>query len=541
MSKKLVSFGEDARAKLFTGITLMEQAVGATLGPSGRNVVIERDDRFIQITKDGVTVAKNITFADPYKNLGAQILKQVAQKSVADSGDGTTTSVVLAKSVYENGLEYVKEGHNAVEISRGINAAAKAIIQHMADRAKKVKTAKDVKNVASIASNGDPVVGNLIAEAYQKVSKDGMITIEDSGNEYSHITISEGYEFMNGYIHKSFINNPKKQKVEYEDAMILISDKKLEKQQELLPLLESIRTEEIPLIIICKDMAVDILKWIMYHKTVNGLKVAVCKGPAWGDRRLELLEDISIYTGGRVFRDTDNNITNDMLGQCKKVIMTDTHTSLIQGYGEPELISERLDYLKSLIELEHNAKSGYKTEKIQERISKLGAQVAVIRVGGVSEFEVNELKDRVEDAVQATRCAIKEGILPGGGMALYKSSEAIEIPENISEDTKLGYKIVIEACKAPALKIAANCGRAMRKVDHTNYFSGEDMRTGVVYDNLIKAGIVDPFTVVKSALKNACSISGLLITTECVSTNTPDKEEEAYFKQFDHNEELFED
>lgn len=538
---KLISFGKEARDKIFKGINLMADAVGATLGPSGRNVVIEREDRFIQITKDGVTVAKNLSFPDPYENLGAQILKQVAQKSVADSGDGTTTSVVLAQAIYAEGLRHVAEGRNAVEISRGITAASKQIIAHMGSKAKKVKTAKEVRNVAVIAANGDATVGNLISEAYQKVSKDGMITIEDSGKEESYITISEGYEFMNGYMHKAFINNPKKQRVEYEEAIILVADKKLDKQQELRPVFDKALKEEIPVVIICKDMAVDIMKWIIFHKLENGLKVAVCKGPAWGDRRLELLEDIAVYTGAEVFTENDAYITSDMLGQCKKVVMTDTHTSLIEGYGHPEKILERLDYIKSLAELDTNKASGYKTEKLQERISKLGAQVAVIRVGGVSELEVNELKDRVEDAVQATRCAISEGILPGGGMALYKSADAVVIPEDISEDTKIGYRIVIQACKAPALKIAENCGRSLGKIDLDNYFAGEDMRAGVYYDNLIKAGVVDPFTVVKSAIKNSCSIAGLLLTTECVVTNIPDKEKDAFFKQFDFNEELFEE
>lgn len=535
-----MSFGEDARSKLNEGINLMADAVGSTLGPSGRNVVIERDDRFIHITKDGVTVAKNLSFEEPYKNLGAQILKQVAQKSVADSGDGTTTSVVLARAIYSLGLSYVKEGKNAVEISRGITAASKAIIEDLSKHAKKIKTARDVKNVAVIASNGDIKVGSLIAEAYKNVSKDGMITIEDSGTEDSFVTISEGYEFMNGYINKAFINNPKKQRVEYEEALVLVSDKKLERQIELAPLLERVMKEEIPLVIICKDMAVDVLKWILYHKTVRGMKIAVCKGPAWGDRRLELLEDIAVYTGSTLYRDTHEAIKSEFIGQVKKVVMTETHTSLIVGYGEPALIAERLDYIKSLAQLPEYASSGYKTEKLQERISKLGAQVAVIKVGGVSELEVNELKDRVEDAVQATRCAIQEGILPGGGMALYKSANNIVVPDDVSEDVKLGYHIVMEACKAPAEKIALNCGRNMAPVDYSNYFSGEDMRKNTLEANLVKAGVVDPLTVVKSAIKNSCSIAGLLLTTECVITNVPDPQTTEMLKQFDFNEELFE-
>lgn len=537
---KLVSFGENSRLKLLEGINIMADAVGSTLGPSGRNVVIEREDRFVHITKDGVTVAKNISFLEPYKNLGAKILKQVAQKSVADSGDGTTTSVVLARAIYSDGLSQIKDGRNAVEVSRGINLAAKAIIEHLSSKAKKIRTAKDVRNVAMIASNGDSKVGNLIFEAYKKVSKDGMITIEESGNEESFISISEGYEFMNGYLHKGFINVPKKQKVEMEKPFILVSDKKLEKQQELLPLVQGILNDEANLVIICKDMTADVLQWLLYLKMNQGLKVAVCKGPAFGDRRLELLEDLAIYTGAQLYRDTDEHIYQDMLGQAVKITMNGTHTSIMEGYGAPEAIAERLDYIKSLTELEEFASSGYKIEKLQERISKLGAQVAVIRVGGVSELEVNELKDRVEDAIQATRCAISEGILPGGGMALYKSSEEITIPQNISEDTKLGFRIVVDACKAPANTIAHNCGRTTEKVDLSNYNSGWDMRNYVYYDDLMKAGVVDPLTVVKSALKNSCSIAGLLLTTECVITNVPDKEQEAFFKELDFNEELFE-
>lgn len=540
---KLISFGEDAREKIKVGAEEMAHAVGATLGPGGRNVIIQRDDYLNQITKDGVTVAKNIKFADPYKDLGAQILKQVAIKSVGEAGDGTTTSIVLAYAIYSEGLKYVKEGKNAVEIKRGIDLACKEVITDLEKHAKKIKTAKDIRNVAIIASNGDQVVGNLIAKAYETVSKDGLITIADSGKEESYIDITEGYEFMNGYLRKEFINVPNKKKVEYERPFVFISDKKLEKQSELLPLLKKMAEQEDALVIIAKDIAPDILAWLAYNRSQKGFKIAVAKGPAWGDRRLELLEDLAVYTGAKLYTQEDEHITSDHIGQCAKVVMTDSHTTLIEGYGEREDIDARIEYIKALKDIPNFGNSGYQMEKLQERISKLGAQIAVIRVGGNSDLEVNELKDRVEDAIQATRCAVKEGILPGGGIALLKSSQKGFWGE-YERDNLIGRNIVVDACKAPFMKILSNAGVEFPNVDFifkegTPYGSGYHYRNGFNFD-YFKAGIVDPLTVVKSALRNACSIAGLLLTTECVVVNVPDKEQEAFFKQFDFNEEEFE-
>jgi chaperonin GroEL len=538
---KLISFGEEAREKIKVGIDKMADAVGATLGPGGRNVIVQRDDYLNQITKDGVTVAKNIKFADPYEDLGAQILKQVAIKTVGVAGDGTTTSIVLARAIYSEGLKHVKEGKNAVEIKRGIDLASKEIIKDLEKHARKVKSIKDIKNVATIASNGDSVVGNLIAEAYKTVSKDGLITIADSGKEESYIDITEGYEFMNGYLRKEFINVPTKKKVEYENPFVLISDKKLDKQSELLPILEKMMEGENSLVIITKDMSADILAWLAYWRIHKGFKITVTKGPAWGDRRLELLEDLAVYTGAKLYTQDDERIQTAHIGQCAKVVMTDTHTTLIEGYGEREDINARIDYIKALKELPNFGNSGYQMEKLQERISKLGAQIAVIRVGGNSELEVNELKDRVEDAVQATRCAVKEGILPGGGIALLHSSEKGYWGE-YERDTLVGRNIVVEACKAPFLKILENAGVAFKEnitEQLDTYEQGFHYRNGYSF-NYIKAGIIDPLTVVKSALRNACSIAGLLLTTECVVVNMPDKEQEAFFKQFDFNEEEFE-
>jgi chaperonin GroEL len=520
MAAKDVKFGTDARAKMLRGVETLANAVKVTLGPKGRNVVIEKSFGAPRITKDGVTVAKEIELSDKFENMGAQMVREVASKTNDIAGDGTTTATILAAAIVREGGKAVAAGMNPMDLKRGVDMAVAAVVDDIKSRAKKVTTSEEIAQVGTIASNGDKEIGRMLAEAMQKVGNEGVITVEEAKSLETELDVVEGMQFDRGYISPYFITDADKMRAVLEDPYILIHEKKLSNLQSLLPVLESVVQSGKPLLVIAEDVEGEALATLVVNKLRGGLKVAAVKAPGFGDRRKAMLEDIAILTAGQVISEDLGikleNVTLDMLGRAKRVVIEKENTTVVDGSGSKEEIQGRIGQIKAQIE---ETTSDYDREKLQERLAKLAGGVAVIRVGGATEVEVKERKDRVDDAMNATRAAVEEGIVPGGGVALLYAGRAItgmNAAEN--SDQRHGFEIVRKALEAPLRQIAENAGAEGsivigRLLESNDPDWGFNAQTGE-YVDLVAAGIVDPVRVVRSALQAGASVGGLLITTE---------------------------
>jgi chaperonin GroEL len=527
MSAKLIQFGTDARAKMLKGINILADAVKVTLGPKGRNVVIDKSFGSPRTTKDGVTVAKEIELADKFENMGAQMIKEVANKTNDSAGDGTTTSTVLCQALATEGMKAVAAGLNPMDLKRGMEAATDAIITELQKNSKIVKSDKEVQQVGTIASNGDGEVGGMISEAMQKVGKEGVITVEEAKSLDTELDVVEGMMFDRGYLSPYFVTNADKMKAEMEDCLILLHEKKLASLQPMLPLLESVVQSTKPLLIISEDVEGEALATLVVNKLRGGLKIAAVKAPGFGDRRKAMLEDIAILTGGQVISEDLGikleSVTMDMLGKAKRVVVDKENSTIVGGAGKKKDIEARCDQIRKQID---ETTSDYDREKLQERLAKLAGGVAVIKVGGASEVEVKEKKDRVEDAMHATRAAVEEGILPGGGTALLYATGVLKNLKVDNDDQRYGVDIVRKALSAPLKQIAQNsgfdgaviAGKILESKDNSHGF---DAQSGKFCD-LVKAGIVDPTKVVRTALIDAVSVAALLTTTEAMITDKPE-------------------
>jgi len=527
MSAKLIQFGTEARAKILKGINVLAYAVKVTLGPKGRNVVIDKSFGSPRTTKDGVSVAKEIELADKFENMGAQMIKEVASKTNDQAGDGTTTSTVLCQALATEGFKAVAAGMNPMDLKRGMDAAVDAVVSELQKNSKPVKGEKEVEQVGTIASNGDAEVGKMIAHAMQKVGKEGVITVEESKSNDTELDVVEGMMFDRGYLSPYFVTNGEKMKVELEDCLILLHEKKLSSLQPMLPLLESVVQSTKPLLIISEDVDGEALATLVVNKLRGGLKIAAVKAPGFGDRRKAMLEDISILTGGQVISEDLGikleTVTMDMLGKAKRVVIDKENTTIVGGAGKKKEIESRCDQIRKQID---ETSSDYDREKLQERLAKLAGGVAVIKVGGASEVEVKEKKDRVEDAMHATRAAVEEGILPGGGTALLYATSVLSKVKVENDDQRFGVDIVKKALSAPLKQIAQNAGHdgavIAGKISESKVTTfGFDAQSGKFCD-LVKAGIIDPTKVVRTALIDAASVAGLLTTTEAMITDKPD-------------------
>ena len=532
MSAKLIQFGTDARAKMLNGINILADAVKVTLGPKGRNVVIDKSFGSPRITKDGVTVAKEIELADKFENMGAQMIKDVANKTNDLAGDGTTTSTVLCQALATEGMKAVAAGLNPMDLKRGMETASEAIIKELHKNSKPVKSDKEVKQVGTIASNGDTEVGGMISEAMQKVGKEGVITVEEAKSLDTELDVVEGMMFDRGYLSPYFVTNADKMKAEMEDCLILLHEKKLSSLQPMLPLLESVVQSTKPLLIISEDVEGEALATLVVNKLRGGLKIAAVKAPGFGDRRKAMLEDIAILTGGQVISEDLGikleAVTMDMLGKAKRVVIDKENTTIVGGAGKKKDIESRCDQIRKQID---ETTSDYDKEKLQERLAKLAGGVAVIKVGGASEVEVKEKKDRVEDAMHATRAAVEEGILPGGGTALLYATNVLKNVKVENDDQRYGVDIVRKALSAPLKRIAQNAGHdgaviAGKIIESKDNSYGFDAQSGKFCD-LVKAGIVDPTKVVRTALIDAVSVAALLTTTEAMITDKPEDKSSA--------------
>jgi len=528
MAAKEIRFAAGAREKMLHGVDILADAVKVTLGPKGRNVVIEKSFGAPRITKDGVTVAKEIELADKFENMGAQMVRQVASKTADLVGDGTTTATVLAQAIVREGAKAVAAGMNPMDLKRGIDIAAEAVVEDLKARSRKIASRDEIAQVGTISANGDSEVGEFLAEAMDKVGNEGVITVEEAKSLKTELDVVEGMQFDRGYISPYFVTNAEKMLVELEDAYILIHEKKLSNLQALLPVLEKVVQSGRPLLVIAEDIEGEALATLVVNKLRGGLKVAAVKAPGFGDRRKAMLGDIAILTGGQVISEDVGikleNVTVDMLGQAKRVVVNKDDTTLVEGAGDKSEIEGRCSEIRSQIE---TTTSDYDREKLQERLAKLAGGVAVIRVGGATEVEVKERKDRVEDAMHATRAAVEEGIVAGGGAALLYAIEALGKLKPENDDQRVGIDIVRRALQAPAKQIAINAGTdgsivvgKLLESQDKNY--GFDAQTGK-YCDMIKAGIVDPTKVVRSALQDAASVAGLLITTEAMVADKPEK------------------
>jgi len=532
MSAKLIQFGTDARAKMLNGINILADAVKVTLGPKGRNVVIDKSFGSPRITKDGVTVAKEIELADKFENMGAQMIKDVANKTNDLAGDGTTTSTVLCQALATEGMKAVAAGLNPMDLKRGMETASEAIIKELHKNSNPVKSDKEVKQVGTIASNGDTEVGGMISEAMQKVGKEGVITVEEAKSLDTELDVVEGMMFDRGYLSPYFVTNADKMKAEMEDCLILLHEKKLSSLQPMLPLLESVVQSTKPLLIISEDVEGEALATLVVNKLRGGLKIAAVKAPGFGDRRKAMLEDIAILTGGQVISEDLGikleAVTMDMLGKAKRVVIDKENTTIVGGAGKKKDIESRCDQIRKQID---ETTSDYDKEKLQERLAKLAGGVAVIKVGGASEVEVKEKKDRVEDAMHATRAAVEEGILPGGGTALLYATNVLKNVKVENDDQRYGVDIVRKALSAPLKRIAQNAGHdgaviAGKIIESKDNSYGFDAQSGKFCD-LVKAGIVDPTKVVRTALIDAVSVAALLTTTEAMITDKPEDKSSA--------------
>ena len=528
MAAKDVKFSRDARERMLHGVNILADAVKVTLGPKGRNVVIDKSFGAPRITKDGVTVAKEIELDDKFENMGAQMVREVASKTNDIAGDGTTTATVLAQSIVQEGHKAVAAGMNPMDLKRGIDLAVTEVVAHLIKNAKKIKTSEEVAQVGTIAGNGDTSVGAMIAEAMQKVGNEGVITVEEAKTAETELEVVEGMQFDRGYLSPYFVTNPDKMVADLEDAYILLHEKKLSNLQAMLPILEAVVQTSKPLVIISEDVEGEALATLVVNKLRGGLKIAAVKAPGFGDRRKAMLEDIAILTGGQVISEDLGikleNVDLNMLGRAKKVSISKENTTIVDGAGKKAEIQGRVAQIKQQIE---ETTSDYDKEKLQERLAKLAGGVAVIRVGGATEVEVKEKKDRVDDALNATRAAVEEGIVAGGGVALLRASLAIKVTGANSDQTA-GIAIVRRALQAPARQIAANAGAeasivAGKILDNKGATYGYNAQTGE-YGDMIAMGIVDPVKVVRTALQDAASVAGLLVTTEAMIAEAPKKD-----------------
>jgi chaperonin GroEL len=527
MAAKDVKFGREAREGILRGVDILANAVKVTLGPKGRNVVIDKSFGAPRITKDGVTVAKEIELKDKFENMGAQMLREVASKANDSAGDGTTTATVLAQAIVTEGMKSVAAGMNPMDLKRGIDQAVLAVVENLKSRSKDVSDSSEIAQVGIISANGDREVGEKIAEAMEKVGKEGVITVEEAKGLEFELDVVEGMQFDRGYLSPYFITNPDKMTVELDNPYILIHEKKLSNLQAMLPILEAVVQSGRPLLIIAEDIEGEALATLVVNKLRGGLKVAAVKAPGFGDRRKAMLQDIAILTKGEMISEDLGikleNVTVGMLGQAKKVSIDKDNTTIVDGAGAADDIKARVAEIRTQID---NTSSDYDREKLQERLAKLAGGVAVIKVGGATEVEVKERKDRVDDALHATRAAVEEGIVPGGGTALLYATKALEGLKGANEDQTRGIDIIRKAITAPIKQIAQNAGHdgavvagnLLRENDETQGFNAATD----VYENLVKAGVIDPTKVVRTALQDAASVAGLLITTEAAIVERPD-------------------
>jgi chaperonin GroEL len=529
MAAKEVRFSSEARDKLLRGVDTLANAVKVTLGPKGRNVVIEKSFGAPRITKDGVTVAKEIELEDKFENMGAQMVREVAQKTNDQAGDGTTTATVLAHGIVKEGAKAVAAGMNPMDLKRGVDLAVQAVVQDLKSHAKKVTSNEEIAQIATISANGDTEIGRYLAEAMQKVGNEGVITVEEAKSLETELEVVEGMQFDRGYVSPYFVTNPEKMRVELEDPYVLIHEKKLSGLQTMLPLLEAVVQTGKPLLVVAEDVEGEALATLVVNKLRGGLKVAAVKAPGFGDRRKAMLEDIAILTGGTAISEDLGikleNVTLQMLGRAKKVVVEKENTTIIDGAGKKKDIEARITQIKAQIE---ETTSDYDREKLQERLAKLAGGVAVIRVGGATEVEVKERKDRVDDAMHATRAAVEEGILPGGGVALLRALKALDSVKPHNHDQRTGVEIVRRAIQVPARQIAQNAGEdgslvVGKLLENSKYNWGFNASTGE-YQDLVGAGVVDPAKVVRTALEDAASVASLLITTEALVAEKPKKQ-----------------
>jgi chaperonin GroEL len=529
MAAKEVRFSGDAREKMLRGVDTLANAVKVTLGPKGRNVVLDKSFGAPRITKDGVTVAKEIELEDKFENMGAQMVREVAQKTNDLAGDGTTTATVLAQAIVKEGAKSVAAGMNPMDLKRGIEIAVSAVVKDIEKRAKKVGSSAEVAQVGTLAANGDTKVGKMIAEAMQKVGNEGVITVEEAKALDTEVEIVEGMQFDRGYLSPYFITNAEKMVAELEDAFVLLHEKKLSGLQAMLPVLEAIVQAGKPLLIVAEDVEGEALATLVVNKLRGGLKVAAVKAPGFGDRRKAMLEDIAILTGGQLISEDLGikleNVTTAMLGRAKKVIIEKEKTTIVDGAGKKKDIEARVGQIKQQIE---ETTSDYDREKLQERLAKLAGGVAVIRVGGATEIEVKEKKDRVEDALNATRAAVEEGIVPGGGVALLRAKKAVGRITDRNPDVQAGINIVLKALESPTRQIAENAGVegsivVGKIMEHKSETFGFDAQSEE-YVDLVDSGIIDPAKVVRAALQDAASVAGLLVTTEAMVAEAPKRQ-----------------
>jgi len=521
MAAKDVKFGSDARTRMMVGVDILANAVKVTLGPKGRNVVLDKAFGAPRITKDGVTVAKDIDLADKFQNMGAQMVREVASKANDTAGDGTTTATVLAQAIAQEGAKSVAAGMNPMDLKRGIDLAVDAVVSSLEGLSQKITTSDEVAQVGTISSNGEVEIGKMIAEAMERVGNEGVITVEEAKSLDTELDVVEGMQFDRGYLSPYFVTDAEKMRVTMEDPYILLHEKKLSNLQDMLPILEKVVQSGRPLLIIAEDIEGEALATLVVNRLRGGLKVAAVKAPGFGDRRKAMMEDIAILTNGSVISEEIgiklDSVTLDMLGSAKRVEITKEETTIIDGTGAKEEIEARCNQIRAQAD---ETSSDYDREKLQERLAKLAGGVAVIRVGGATEVEVKERKDRVDDAMHATRAAVQEGIVPGGGVALVKSIASLDKLKFANKDQEVGINIIRQALQAPARQIANNAGdegsvivgKLLETKDKT---TGYNAQTGEFTD-LIKAGVIDPTKVVRSALQNAASVAGLLITTEAM-------------------------
>ncbi|UDF35537.1 UNVERIFIED_ORG: chaperonin GroEL [Shinella sp. XGS7] len=530
MAAKDVVFGGEARARMVEGVNILANAVKVTLGPKGRNVVLERSFGAPRITKDGVSVAKEIELEDKFENMGAQMVREVASKTNDIAGDGTTTATVLAQAIVREGSKAVAAGMNPMDLKRGIDLAVAEVVKDLQAKAKKINTSEEVAQVGTISANGERQIGLDIAEAMQRVGNEGVITVEEAKTAETELEVVEGMQFDRGYLSPYFVTNPEKMVADLEDAFILLHEKKLSNLQAMLPVLEAVVQTGKPLVIVAEDVEGEALATLVVNKLRGGLKIAAVKAPGFGDRRKAMLEDIAILTGGTVISEDLGikleNVTLDMLGRAKKVSISKENTTIVDGAGQKAEIEGRVAQIKAQIE---ETSSDYDREKLQERLAKLAGGVAVIRVGGSTEIEVKEKKDRIDDALNATRAAVQEGIVPGGGVALLRSSTKITV-KGVNDDQEAGIKLILKAIEAPLREIVANAGGEPSVVINSvlagkgNYgFNAANDS----YGDMIEMGILDPTKVTRTALQNAASVASLMLTTECMVAEAPKDESAA--------------
>jgi len=527
MAAKEVKFGADARTKMLEGVDILANAVKVTLGPKGRNVVLEKSFGAPRITKDGVTVAKDIELKDKFQNMGAQMVREVASKANDVAGDGTTTATVLAQCIAQEGAKAVASGMNPMDLKRGVDMAVEAVVESLVSRSKKISTSDEVAQVGTISANGEEEIGKMIAEAMERVGNEGVITVEEAKSLATELDVVEGMQFDRGYLSPYFVTDAEKMRATLEEPYILLHEKKLSNLQDMLPILEKVVQSGRPLLIIAEDIEGEALATLVVNRLRGGLKVAAVKAPGFGDRRKAMLEDIAILTNGTVISEEVgialDSLTLDMLGSAKRVEITKDETTIVDGSGAKAEIEARCNQIRAQAD---ESTSDYDREKLQERLAKLAGGVAVIKVGGATEVEVKERKDRVDDAMHATRAAVQEGIVPGGGSALVKSIRVLEKLEGDNDDQNVGINIVRRAIQAPARQIADNAGGdgaviVGKLVEDKSATNGYNAQSGK-FEDLIKAGVIDPTKVVRSAIQNAASVAGLLITTEAMVSELPE-------------------